>query len=183
MIVDQVPQRTEPWQVCIVGTGPVGMTMALELDRMGLDVLVLESGGRSTDSAHAEDARAVITDARTHAPMEIAACRALGGTSWAWGGRCVPFDDIDFERRPWVRNSDWPLSHDDLRPWYRQACDYLLCGNDTFEIEPSLLPAQRRKCLSDPSRGGPKSLASPSVTRKASSFRRASSSPAAARRR
>lgn len=141
MIIDQLPEHTEPWQVCIVGTGPVGMAMALELDRMGLEVLVLESGGRSTDSARSEDARAVITNARTHAPMEIATCRALGGTSWAWGGRCVPFDDVDFEHRPWVRNSDWPLTHGDLRPWYRQACDYLLCGSDTFEIDPSHLPA------------------------------------------
>ena len=33
------------WDVCVVGTGPVGMAMALEFERLGDEVLLLEAGG------------------------------------------------------------------------------------------------------------------------------------------
>ncbi|MBV8629319.1 MAG: GMC family oxidoreductase [Silvibacterium sp.] len=125
--------REKNWEVCIVGTGPVGISLAMELERLGHEVLMLESGAADFDAATAADRRAEIVDPRRHAPMEIAACRALGGTSWTWGGRCVPYDDIDFMQRKFVPESDWPISHEEIRPWYRQACDYLLCGDDTFE--------------------------------------------------
>ena len=28
----------------------------------------------------------------------------------------------------------WPIGHDEIRPWYARAADYLLCGNDAFSI-------------------------------------------------
>lgn len=140
MIADALPEREQPWDVCIVGSGPVGMAVALELDSLGRDVLVLESGGRVVEPERSEDARARIADERTHVPMEIATCRALGGTSWTWGGRSVPLDDIDFEPRAWVPHSGWPIAHDDLKQWYGGACQYLLCGNGPFDLPPGQVP-------------------------------------------
>lgn len=140
MILDMLPEREQPWDLCIVGSGPVGMAMALERDALGEDVLVLESGGREVEASRGEDSRAIIVNSHTHIPMEIATCRALGGASWTWGGRSVPFDDIDLERRSWVPDSDWPITHDDLRPWYAKACEYLLCGHAPFELSPERLP-------------------------------------------
>jgi hypothetical protein len=108
------------------------MALALEFDRVGDEVLLLESGGREVDAAAAEASRAQIVDPDRHAAMEIAVCRALGGTSWTWGGRCVAFDDIDWIERDYVADARWPVSHDEIRPWYARAAEYLLCGNDTF---------------------------------------------------
>ena len=122
------------WDLCIVGTGPVGMAMALECDRLGDEVLVLESGGSEVDPAMAEASRAQIVDKARHADMEIAVCRALGGTSWTWGGRCVAYDDVDWIQRDFVADARWPLTHDAMRPWYTRAAEYLLCGNDIFSI-------------------------------------------------
>jgi choline dehydrogenase-like flavoprotein len=51
-----------------------------------------------------------------------------------WGGRCVPFDDIDFLGRDYVPNSKWPISHKDVRPLYAKAAEYLLAGNDIFAL-------------------------------------------------
>lgn len=141
MIVDRLPEREQPWDFCIVGSGPVGMALALQLDALGRNVLVLESGGRQLESEREEDSRAEIADSKTHVPMEIAVCRALGGTSWTWGGRSVPFDDIDLETRSWVPDSGWPITHDEIRPWYSKACDFLLCGNGPFEYSPQQLPS------------------------------------------
>jgi choline dehydrogenase-like flavoprotein len=106
------------------------MALAMELERLGRTVLMLEAGAMERgDGAHAE-----IVDAERHAPMEIAAVRALGGTSWTWGGRCVAYDDVDWLDRDFVPDAHWPLRHDEIRPWYKPAAEYLLCGNDHFDI-------------------------------------------------
>jgi choline dehydrogenase-like flavoprotein len=109
------------------------MALALESERLGDDVLVLESGGIEVRPDTEEASRAVIVDAERHARMEISVCRALGGTSWTWGGRCVAYDDIDLIPRPFVAGARWPLTHDEIRPWYKKAAEYLICGNDNFE--------------------------------------------------
>lgn len=137
MLIDLCPDRPRPWDICIVGSGPVGMALALEFDRLGREVLVLESGGREVDPQRAEDSRAVLLSPRTHAPMEIATCRALGGTSWMWGGRSVPFDPIDLANRPWVPHSEWPIDYEDFVPWHARAAEYMLCGNDVFASTPT----------------------------------------------
>lgn len=118
--------------ICIVGTGPVGMSLALDFDRRGRDVLVLESGDQEARPADASGAE--IVDPARHAPMELAVCRALGGTSWIWGGRCVPYDEIDWIQRDFVADAAWPIGRDEVAPWYKGAAHYLLCGTEDFEI-------------------------------------------------
>jgi len=133
MIEDKISDDRE-WGVCIVGTGPVGMALALEFDRLGEEVLILEAGGREVSPSVTEASRAQIVNANCHAPMELAVCRALGGTSWTWGGRCVAYDDIDWMPRSFVPDAQWPIAHDEIRPWYKQASEYMLCGNDEFIV-------------------------------------------------
>jgi choline dehydrogenase-like flavoprotein len=134
MVLEQLPNHDHIWDFCIVGSGPVGMSIALELERLGRDVLVLESGGREVDPKRTEDSRATIVDPRHHAPMEETVCRALGGASWLWGGRCVPYNVVDFMKRDFVPGSDWPIRYEDIEPWYRAACEYMLCRDDSFQM-------------------------------------------------
>lgn len=139
MILERLPAREYTCDVCIVGSGPVGMALALELERLGRHVVVLESGGTNADPEGSEASRAVIVDPQRHAQMEIAVCRALGGTSWTWGGRCVALDSVDFETRSYVPHSGWPIGQDDIEPWYAKAAGYLRCGDATFRSQPSHL--------------------------------------------
>jgi choline dehydrogenase-like flavoprotein len=118
--------------LCIVGSGPVGMALALERERLGGDVLLLESGEQAVKPSLAEASRATILDPARHASMELAVCRALGGTSWTWGGRCVAYDKIDWRARPFVPEARWPLAEDEMRPWYTGAAEHLLCGSGSF---------------------------------------------------
>jgi choline dehydrogenase-like flavoprotein len=113
-MIKQVSSNQEIVDVCIVGTGPVGMALALDLDRRGHDVLVLESGGEEAKDADASMAE--IVDSSRHVPMNLAVCRAFGGTSWTWGGRCVPYDDIDFMARNFVADALWPIGAEEIRP-------------------------------------------------------------------
>ena len=133
-MIQTLTDEEKIWDLCIVGTGPVGMVLALEFERLGHDVLVLESGGTEMADAAGEASRAEIVDPKRHAPMEIAVVRALGGTSWTWGGRCVAYDDIDFMQREFVADAEWPVTHDEIRPYYKRATEYLICGSDAFMV-------------------------------------------------
>jgi GMC oxidoreductase/FAD dependent oxidoreductase len=118
--------------VCIIGAGPVGIAVALECERRGLSVTLLESGSDGFDA----DAQALstmeIVDPRHHASSDLAVRRALGGTSLIWCGRCVPYDDIDFESREHVPESGWPIAHQDVAAYYAIATRQLDCGKPVF---------------------------------------------------
>lgn len=119
-------------RIVVVGAGPMGLAVALTLARKGIAVLVLESGTEDFDVAQQALSDAEIVDSHAHAPMNLVVRRGLGGTSILWGGRCVPFDDIDFESRPGVRDVSWPISHAEVRPWYEAAIGFFDCGKAEF---------------------------------------------------
>jgi choline dehydrogenase-like flavoprotein len=133
-MIEKLSADAKTWDLCVVGTGPVGMVMALEFERLGREVLVLESGGLQMDAATGAASKAEIVDPGRHAAMEIAVVRALGGTSWTWGGRCVAYDDIDWMPRAFVADAHWPVTHNAIRPYYKRATEYLLCGSDVFTV-------------------------------------------------
>lgn len=134
MILKDIPSDDSIVDLCVVGSGPVGMALALEFEKLDRDVLILESGDGEMDQKIAQASRAEIVDGRRHAGMELAVARVFGGTSWTWGGRCVAFDDVDFLDRAFLPGIHWPVTHNEIRPWYQRACEYLLCGNDSFVI-------------------------------------------------
>jgi len=107
--------------VCIVGAGAAGISMALELANRPIDVLVLESGGLKAERATQDLYAGAVADERLHSPPDRYRQRRFGGTTTIWGGRCVPFDAIDFERRDFMPNSGWPIDRDTLMPFYPKA--------------------------------------------------------------
>jgi choline dehydrogenase-like flavoprotein len=108
-------------ELCIVGAGAAGITMALKLIDRGLDVLLLEAGGISPESATQDLYAGSVVDERLHSPIIRYRQRMFGGTTTIWGGRCVPFDEIDFEHRDYVPHSGWPLERTALLPFYADA--------------------------------------------------------------
>ena len=120
-------------ETIVVGSGPGGLTLAMELARRGRPTLVLESGlDRPSD---AQDlARAEIVDPTRHDDMRIATVRRLGGTSNLWGGRSMPLDPVDFVPRPFVGGVRWPIGYDDVARYYATACRYVGCGEAAFTL-------------------------------------------------
>ncbi|MFN0040733.1 MAG: FAD-dependent oxidoreductase [Burkholderiales bacterium] len=118
--------------VCVVGAGPAGIVLALELAKSGLHVLLIESGGAKFDSGAQNLGEARILDAARHAPMSLATRRQLGGTSVLWGGRCVPLDEVDFQPRQHVPDAQWPIEFAEMAAHYPQACEYAGCGPADF---------------------------------------------------
>ena len=106
--------------VCVIGGGAAGVTLADALAAAGREVLLLESGGLDYDPAVQELMRGECTGFPYY-DLETSRLRFFGGTTAIWGGRCAQLNRIDFERRPWVAHSGWPISKEDLAPWYARA--------------------------------------------------------------
>ena len=110
--------------VCIIGAGPAGISIARELIGNGAQVWLLESGGRDAERRAQRLNRGQSVGYPIHRPHQ-SRVRAFGGTSrhWfapgdeSWAAR--PLDPIDFEVRPGIRYSGWPFDRTHLDPVLR----------------------------------------------------------------
>jgi choline dehydrogenase-like flavoprotein len=119
-------------ETCIIGSGPAGITLALELARLGRPSVMLESGVDAASAAQ-DLSRAEIVDPARHDDMSIAVARRFGGASNLWGGRSMPLDPVDFAPRAFCAGARWPIDHAAIAPWYETACRYTTCGAPTFD--------------------------------------------------
>ncbi len=119
------------YDICIIGSGPAGMTVAAELVGQGLRVCVLESGLTSVNE-HGDSLRVVKSNGIKI--KEYSRERVLGGTSTTWAGLSAPLDEIDFAPRPWLSHSSWPISREELAPFWEAAAErYRFPPSSLFE--------------------------------------------------
>ncbi|MEO8020893.1 GMC family oxidoreductase [Polaromonas sp.] len=126
--------------VCVVGGGPAGIALTLALSAKGFSVLMLESGFLKADEKTQSLYEGEIADKRLHSPPDKYRQRRLGGSTAIWGGRCMPFDPIDFEKRDHIPHSGWPLSYEDLLPYYPEANALAEAGRFSYNAEEALGP-------------------------------------------
>lgn len=111
--------------VCVVGSGAAGITIAHQLRHSGLSVLVLEAGGLKVQPDHRVPSWRVEEVGRPLRHHEPSRGRGFGGSTEYWFRRIAAPDPIDFEQRPWVAHSGWPIGPEDLAPWNHVAADIL----------------------------------------------------------
>ena len=114
-LTDGLPDRR--YDCYVIGAGPAGITLALELAKANRTVLVFETG--------------TVTDRRDDMPNAVNyghfpnrwwdrhSVRAVGGTSQVWNGWCATLMDVDFDNP--AAGVRWPISRSDLVPYYRRA--------------------------------------------------------------
>ncbi len=111
--------------VCIIGSGPAGLTLARELNGSGAKVLVLESGGRDRE-AWSETLNTIESvGAPRVMDQTLVRNRVLGGSSATWSGRAATFDELDFAVRAWIPFSGWPITRAELEPYFVRSMPHL----------------------------------------------------------
>jgi choline dehydrogenase-like flavoprotein len=124
-------------ELCIVGGGAAGITLALALADRGIDVCLLESGGLL------EDPRTQALYEGEQAGLENAnplGCRLryFGGTTNRWQGWCGELGVQDFAAREWVAHSGWPIDRGAIESYYPRAAALCELGPTTSIDEPLL---------------------------------------------
>ena len=109
------------FDVCIVGAGAAGLTIANQMLRHGYSVLLLDGGGASRWERKSQALNKSHLYGQEFAGAHSGRFRALGGTTSAWAGQVIEMDDIDFRRRDWVAGSAWPIPKSELHRFYAQA--------------------------------------------------------------
>lgn len=119
-------------QTVIVGAGPAGMSLALDLADRGVDVALLSSGSLAPDRL-SQDLSKAESFPDYHADPRSLDARRLGGLSWAWGGRCLPLQPLDFVPRAELDLPGWPIEYADLMQHGETAAKFLGIGHPDFE--------------------------------------------------
>lgn len=127
------PDSTLDVDLCIIGAGAAGLTIARSFIGRGLRVLVLEAGGYEADEAGTALYRGKNVG-RKYFNLETCRRRYFGGSTNCWAGLCLPMRPIDFEAREWIPHSGWPFGRETLLPYYKQARSILGIGSVETEL-------------------------------------------------
>lgn len=106
--------------ICIIGAGPAGISLAKEFESSSLSLCLVESGGLELDFDN-QALAAGESVGQKYYDLDTTRLRVFGGTSLHWSGWCRPLDDIDFKKRDWVADSGWPIGLDDLQEYYQRS--------------------------------------------------------------
>ncbi len=121
---DKEAALREPYDICISGTGPAGITLALKLAARKHRVLLLEAGDLHFDPRSNDVYKGTVSGLDYFA-CNVSRQRFFGGTSNHWGGMCHALKARDFARRDYVPHSGWPIEKADLDPYREETIDIL----------------------------------------------------------
>ncbi|MEZ4563190.1 MAG: GMC family oxidoreductase [Thermomicrobiales bacterium] len=146
--------------VAIVGSGISGALIAWTLARAGVKVIILEAGPAVNRVKALDHALATNIDSTPDAPYpqhpwaptpatldprnylvqtgpDLFASgyeRVIGGTTWHWLGTCLRLVPNDFlMKSTYGVATDWPITYDDLEPWYVVAENAVGVAGDSDE--------------------------------------------------
>lgn len=137
------PDDTIKTDVCIIGAGPAGLTIASTLAGSRIDVVLLESGGAVAEpTILALNEGDVVGD--PYAGLSDTRHRQIGGTAATWntrtahgvGAKFTPLDRLDFEARQAGALPGWPIDFEELTPWYVRAQSTAALGPFAYDAAP-----------------------------------------------
>jgi choline dehydrogenase-like flavoprotein len=106
--------------ICIVGAGVAGIAIAHTFIGSSISVCIIEAGGLAGEEKSQALYEGDSVGAVSFDPG-VSRMRVFGGSCTLWGGGCIPLSRQDMEPREWVPHSGWPLSYDELQPYYAKA--------------------------------------------------------------
>jgi choline dehydrogenase-like flavoprotein len=138
--------------ICIVGAGIAGISIAREFIGRFESVVLLEGGGLEFTKSlrdlptvvrrHTLGEQALasgLNAGQPYYPLRFTRVRAFGGSSRAWhehrGVQTHPLDAIDFETREGLPEHGWPINRAQLEPFYERAQQLCRLGPFAYDAE------------------------------------------------
>ncbi len=124
--------------LCVIGSGPVGIIVALEYARLNPEkkILLVEYGYKDQGFENGLDSSIInMNPVNHHSPPECTN-KGLGGSTATWGGRCVMYDEVDFIDRPIIKNGcTWDIDlFNEVNNYINTAAGYFECGCANFSL-------------------------------------------------
>ena len=143
--------------ICIIGAGIAGISIAREFIGRSESVVLLEGGGLEFTKSlrhlptvlrrHTLGEQALASGrnaGQPYYPLRFTRVRAFGGSSRAWhqdrGVHARPLDAIDFGARDGLPDHGWPIDRAQLDPFYERAQQ--VCGLGPFAYDTKTWEAQ-----------------------------------------
>jgi choline dehydrogenase-like flavoprotein len=131
-------QKIDKYDVCVVGAGAAGIIFTLEYAKLNPSkkIVLVEFGSQNIkDKNKLDDSIQINNPLNHHSPYECTN-KGLGGSTATWGGRCVMYDEIDFEPRNILNGGcTWDKSlFEELKLFAEKSSVYFESGKATFDI-------------------------------------------------
>ena len=151
-LTDGLPDRR--YDCYVIGAGPAGITLALELAKASKSVLVFETG--TVTEARGDMPNAVNYGHFRDGWWDQHSIRAVGGTSRVWAGWCAALMGVDFDNP--AAGVRWPIAKSDLAPYYPRAAAVVDRALSIVDVETPLASgfAYRPFSVGSPTRFGRK---------------------------
>ncbi|MEO1128064.1 MAG: GMC family oxidoreductase N-terminal domain-containing protein, partial [Cyanobacteria bacterium J06639_16] len=150
-------------QIVVLGSGIAGAEVATYLARHGREVVLVESGREQFDPS-IQALNDVIFLGKRHRDLNpnsyyhqylppalrgVSRVRQFGGTSNVWTGKWKYLQPWDFDGRPWIADSGWPISFADLLEHYRSAAkDYGFGDLEAEAVRPEIMALRAKLATS-----------------------------------
>lgn len=108
------------YDIVIIGSGPAGITLSLQLSKLDLKIALLESGERYYSEKSQEYYQGEV-DKEFPRELDKARLSMFGGTTGHWGGSCRNLDVHDFLK--------WPINKKDLDIFSEESAKILKIKN------------------------------------------------------
>lgn len=128
--------------LCIIGSGAAGITLARSLRGKGFHICLLESGSFDFEP-EVQDLYKGSLGTLPYWDLDVARMRTFGGSTQHWEGMCAPLMPHDFDRRAHVPDSGWPISYGDVARHYPKALEIVQIGPMRFDLDDWLPKDQR----------------------------------------
>jgi choline dehydrogenase-like flavoprotein len=139
------PDTVVRCDLCVIGGGAAGISIAREFLAEDRRVCVLEAGGSKVEAPTQQLYAGEVTAESELVGdyLQRSRLRYFGGSTNHWNGYCRPLDEFDLTPRAWVPDSGWPLTRRDLDPWYPRASELCEIPPVPEQLPPASAPNGR----------------------------------------